>query len=73
MVGQFRRNKIAHVLNQPDNGHIHLCLSKHGNPFTGIGQGYVLGVVTTTTPVTGAVCIRVRWISPVPGGISITR
>ena len=31
------------------------------------------GVVTMTAPLTGTRCDNVSWMSPVPGGMSITR
>ena len=31
------------------------------------------GVVTITAPVTGTLCDSVSWMSPVPGGMSMTR
>ena len=31
------------------------------------------GVVTMTAPDTGTFCARVSWVSPVPGGRSMTR
>ncbi|CPL40673.1 Uncharacterised protein [Bordetella pertussis] len=42
-------------------------------PLRASSKAMSCGVVTMTAPVTGTFWLRVRWMSPVPGGMSMTR
>ena len=43
------------------------------SPFLASSSAMSCGVVTITDPVTGIFCDSVRWMSPVPGGMSTIR
>jgi membrane glycosyltransferase len=61
----------GHVLHHAQ--HRDVDLAEHFHALARVQQRQVLGVVTITAPATGTFCARVSWMSPVPGGMSITR
>ncbi|MNN26450.1 hypothetical protein D3C81_1399550 [compost metagenome] len=68
---QFEQICTAMFSTTPNTGI--LTLRNISTPFLASIRARSCGVVTITEPATGTFCARVSWISPVPGGMSITR
>jgi len=66
-----RTPEARHVLGDPE--HVRVVFTEHPRPFTASSSATSCGVVTIGARQLGSVWRIVSWVSPVPGGRSITR
>ena len=73
VLRQFGRGKVGHVLDKPYDGHMDIFVEKQFDPPAGIVQRYVLRRSYDDRSGERSEPVKVRWMSPVPGGMSMSR